>query len=124
MKNKHPFASSERFLASSEKSRRDNALRVIAGLLALCAAHVTRNLQRLGDAGVRRHDDALAAQSRRDDTLLTVGFNLRETRHATSLQSPAGPAGTTHITGTKCRPCGTGRSCAVIPIRRLKSTVI
>ena len=61
------------------------------------------------------------AQSRRDDTLLTVGFNLRkETRHATSLQSPAG---TTLCTYNMCRPCGTLVQRSTFPIRRLKPTV-
>ena len=41
------------------------------------------------DVEMHARNDA-ATQSRRDDTLLTVGFNLRKTRRATSLQSPAG----------------------------------
>ena len=59
-------------------------------------------------------------KSRRDGTLLTVGFNLRS--RMTVRLSPS-PAGTALCTCDICRPCGTWRSCAVIPNRRLKPTV-
>ena len=59
-------------------------------------------------------------KSRRDDTLLTVDFNLRKTSDIHTLRSPVG---TTHVTGIKCRPCGTSGGCASIPVRRLKPTV-
>jgi len=60
-------------------------------------------------------------KSRRDDTLLTVGFNLRSRDAACHVSTS--PAGTTLITGTKCRPCGTWALCAALPVRRLKPTV-
>jgi len=59
-------------------------------------------------------------KSRRDGTLLTVGFNLRKLDDIRTLPSPAG---TTHIKRTKCRPCGTWHARMVFPVRRLKSTV-
>ena len=33
------------------------------------------------------------------------------------------PAGTTHVTGRKCRPCGTWAQRVALPVRRLKPTV-
>jgi len=85
--------------------------------------------------GQARNDDT--AKSRRDDTLLTVGFNLRkETRHATSLQSPAGTTLCTynmcrneffvirHI-GLSSRHCGLDpQSTEIQPHRTIKSNLI
>jgi len=47
------------------QSRRDVTYRVIAGLTVTyrVIAGLTRNPQRSGDAGIRRHDGAVAAQS-------------------------------------------------------------
>jgi hypothetical protein len=59
-------------------------------------------------------------KSRRDGTLLTVGFNLRKLNGVHVLQSPAG---TTYITDTKCHPCGTWGAFTSFLVRRLKSTV-
>ena len=50
-----------------------------------------------------------ALKSRRDDTLLTVDFNLRETGNMRILQN--------------CRPCGTLSKSVASVVRRLKSTV-
>ena len=69
------------------------------------------------------------AKSRRDDTLLTVGFNLRKdaARHVSTLvlctKCEASPVGTTYC-ALLCRPCGTWCACVYLPVRRLKSTVI
>jgi hypothetical protein len=60
-----------------------------------------------------------SAKSRRDDTLLTVGFNLRKLDDTIARQSPAGTA----LCSYKCRPCGTWVAGAVFPTRRLKPTV-
>ena len=61
-------------------------------------------------------------KSRRDGILLTGGFNRRnETRHATSLQSPAGTAYyTCHI----CRPFGTWALFLAFFVRRLKPILL
>jgi hypothetical protein len=58
-------------------------------------------------------------QSRRDGTLLTVGFNLRKMGNTCALQSPAG----TTYCACKCRPYGTWDAFVVLLVRRLKSTV-
>ena len=65
-------------------------------------------------------DDFFATKSRGDDTLLTVGFNLRNASNATSLLSPAR---TTLLISAKYRPCGTWTQSVVFLVRRLKSTV-
>ena len=61
-----------------------------------------------------------AAQSRRDDTRLTVGFNLRKTN---DISGQGSPAGTTLCEYFKCRPCGTLSPFVAFPVRRLKPTV-
>ena len=68
--------------------------------------------------GQTRNDDA--AQSRRDKTLLTGGFNRRITSNVCAMESPAG---TTLKISAKYRPCGTGSQFTTFTIRRLKSTV-
>ena len=59
------------------------------------------------------------AKSRRDDTLLTVGFNLRNELNNIASKSRRDDT----IISTKCRPCGTKRELAASLVRRLKSTV-
>ena len=59
-------------------------------------------------------------KSRRDDTLLTVGFNLRKTQHTTSLQSPAGTTLCRSIQVSSLRDLV---SCVAHFVRRLKPTV-
>ena len=49
-------------------------------------------------------ESEIPRKSRRDDTLLTVDFNLRKTSDIHTLRSPAG---TTLYTCNMCRPCGT-----------------
>ena len=58
-------------------------------------------------------------KSRRDETLLTVGFNLRRSNDVCALISPAG----TTFCALLCRPCGTWGAFVALLIRRLKSTV-
>ena len=82
--SENEFPRKSRRLALSGKPEGDSAQCVIAGLprtsctcawhstLVLCTkceaskAQVTRNLQRVGDAGIRRHDGTLTAKSLRD----------------------------------------------------------
>ena len=65
-------------------------------------------------------NDTDAGKSRRDGTLLTVDFNLRNMSDIRVSQSPAG---TTLCNHYKYRPCGTWVACVVVFVRRLKPTV-
>jgi hypothetical protein len=62
---------------------------VSAGMTHVIAG-LTRNPQKSWDTGIRRYDGAFAAQSRRDGTLLTVGFNLRTGSATAPPQVPQG----------------------------------
>ena len=59
-------------------------------------------------------------KSRRDDTLLTDGFNRRMSVNVRTLQSPEGTILCAYL---KCRPFGTLMPCALFVVRRLKPTV-
>jgi len=65
-------------------------------------------------------ESEIPRKSRRDDTLLTVGFNLRldAARHV-STKSRRDDTWEKQ----KCRPCGTLGASATFHVRRLKSTV-
>ena len=60
------------------------------------------------------------AQSRRDGTLLTAGFNLRSGVNKTL---PKSRRDNTNIS-PKFRPCGTWKTCSASIVRRINSTVI
>ena len=62
----------------------------------------------------------VAGKSRRDDTLLTVDFNLRNTNDVRAQESPEGTTLGSYI---MYRPCGTFSMCPAFPVRRLKPTV-
>jgi len=75
---------------------------------------------KMGEIAGQARNDAGATKSRRDDILLTVGFNLRKMGDICALQSPAG---TTLCTCDKYRPCGTWEFRAAFLFRRLKPMV-
>jgi len=66
-------------------------------------------------------DSTFAKQSRRDDLLLTDGFNRRMQSNARSLQSPAR---TILEIRAKERPFGTLAQCVSLPVRRLHLRLI